>query len=76
MTATDNRTVQWTGEYRAGVTLIYYRRDGEHEELHIPGPSLEDLRFLVFVLEMIHHSLLGTLLLLSNLTNAILVLHD
>jgi len=39
--------VQWTGEYRAGVTLIYYRRDGEHEEMHIPGPSLEDLRFLV-----------------------------
>ena len=42
-----NRTVSWTGEYRAGVVLIYYRREGEHEELHIPGPTLEDLRFLV-----------------------------
>ena len=41
------RTVQWSGEYRAGFTLIYYRREGELEEVHIPGPSLEDLRFLV-----------------------------
>ena len=43
----EYRTVQWTGEYRAGVTLIYYRREGEQEEVHIPGPSLENLRFLV-----------------------------
>ncbi len=41
------RTVGWTGEYRAGVTLIYYRREGEQEEVHIPGPTLENLRFLV-----------------------------
>uniref|UniRef100_A0A0P5WCA6 A disintegrin and metalloproteinase with thrombospondin motifs n=3 Tax=Daphnia magna TaxID=35525 RepID=A0A0P5WCA6_9CRUS len=40
-------TVQWSGEYRAGFTLIYYRREGELEEVHIPGPSLEDLRFLL-----------------------------
>lgn len=43
----SDRTVQWSGEYRAGFTLIYYRREGELEEVHIPGPSLEDLRFLV-----------------------------
>ena len=42
-----HRTVQWSGEYRAGLTLIYYRREGELEEIHIPGPSMEDLRFLV-----------------------------
>lgn len=48
--STSNRTVQWSGEYRAGFTLIYYRREGELEEVHIPGPSVEDLRFLVSLL--------------------------
>lgn len=48
------RTVQWTGEYRAGITLIYYRREGELDEIHIPGPSLEDLRFLVSILERLN----------------------
>ena len=39
--------IQWSGEYRAGVTLVYYRREDEQEEVFIPGPTLENLRFLV-----------------------------
>ncbi|CAL1290601.1 unnamed protein product [Larinioides sclopetarius] len=39
--------IQWSGEYRAAGTTLYYQRDGEKESLHIPGPSKEPLRILV-----------------------------
>lgn len=39
--------IQWSGEYRAAGTTLYYQRDGEKESLHIPGPTKEPLRILV-----------------------------
>ncbi|GFW17564.1 a disintegrin and metalloproteinase with thrombospondin motifs 7 [Trichonephila clavipes] len=39
--------IQWSGEYRAAGTTLYYQRDGEKESLHIPGPTKEPLRILL-----------------------------
>ncbi|XP_054711057.1 A disintegrin and metalloproteinase with thrombospondin motifs 7-like [Uloborus diversus] len=39
--------IQWSGEYKAAGTTLYYQRDGEKESLHIPGPTKENLRILL-----------------------------
>ncbi|KAG8200338.1 hypothetical protein JTE90_028520 [Oedothorax gibbosus] len=39
--------IQWSGEYRAAGTTLYYTREGEKESLHIPGPTRETLHVLL-----------------------------
>lgn len=42
-----NWLIQWTGEYPAGGSTLYYRREGEKETVHIPGPSAENLSIMI-----------------------------
>lgn len=39
--------IQWSGEYKAAGTMLYYQRDGEKESLHAPGPIKENLKILL-----------------------------
>lgn len=40
--------IQWSGEYAAAGTTLFYQREGEKEILHAPGPIKEDL--LIYLL--------------------------
>ncbi|XP_022672218.1 A disintegrin and metalloproteinase with thrombospondin motifs 7-like isoform X5 [Varroa destructor] len=35
--------IQWSGEYPAAGTTLFYQREGEKELLHAPGPIKEDI---------------------------------
>ena len=41
------RIIQWSGEYYAGGAIMYYTREGETEELFMPGPLTRPLTLLV-----------------------------
>lgn len=36
-----DRTIQWTGEYKAAGTVFMYERTGQLENLTSPGPTME-----------------------------------
>ncbi|KAH9370280.1 hypothetical protein HPB48_007383 [Haemaphysalis longicornis] len=35
--------VQWSGEYAAAGTTLFYQRQGERDTLHAPGPTKQEL---------------------------------
>nr|XP_053646976.1 A disintegrin and metalloproteinase with thrombospondin motifs 7-like [Cherax quadricarinatus] len=41
------RIIQWSGEYSADGTMMYYTRDGEAEELFLPGPVKRPLTLML-----------------------------
>ena len=43
------RVIHWSGEYNADGVMMYYNRDGETEDLLLPGPLKRPLTFMVSV---------------------------
>ncbi|KAG0725112.1 A disintegrin and metalloproteinase with thrombospondin motifs 7 [Chionoecetes opilio] len=41
------RVIHWSGEYYADGVMIYYNRDGETEDLLLPGPLKRPLTFML-----------------------------
>ena len=41
------RIIKWSGEYSAHGTMMYYKRQGETEELFLPGPLKVPLELMV-----------------------------
>ena len=43
-----NRKIQWSGEYAApGDGLLHYSRDGDREEVLLPGPTTTEIQLVV-----------------------------
>lgn len=41
------RVIHWSGEFSANGVMMYYNREGETENLLLPGPLKRPLTFMV-----------------------------